>query len=48
VRVEGLDAAYRRELVRITRMIHAKGPTGARAFARAFKLTNDKDEKREP
>ena len=46
--MEGLAAAYRRELVRITRMIHAKGPAGARAFARAFKLTSDKDKEREP
>ena len=43
----GLDTAYRRELVRITRMIHAKGRAGARAFARAFKLTNAKDKERE-
>ncbi len=42
--VAAVDAAYRRDLVRITRMIHAKGPPAALAFARAFRFTKD-DEK---
>lgn len=36
-----LDIAYRREVVRISTMIHAKPSASVRAFARAFKLTKD-------
>jgi hypothetical protein len=39
-----VDRTYRRELVRVTRMIHSKGSQGARAFARAFRFTK-KDER---
>jgi hypothetical protein len=36
-----LDQMYRRELVRISTMIHSKPSASVRAFARAFKLTKD-------
>jgi hypothetical protein len=37
-----LDNAYRRDLVRISTMIHLKASPGAREFARAFKLKQEK------
>lgn len=37
-----LDAAYRRDLVRISTMIHMKTSSGVREFARAFKLKQEK------
>jgi hypothetical protein len=36
-----LDSIYRREVVRISTMIHSKPSASVRAFARAFKLTKD-------
>ena len=36
-----LDTIYRREIVRISNMIHSKPSASVRAFARAFKLTKD-------
>jgi predicted ArsR family transcriptional regulator len=36
-----VDRIYRRELVRISRMIHAKPSAAVRAFARAFRFTKD-------
>jgi hypothetical protein len=36
-----VDKAYRRELLRISRMIHSKAPSSVREFARAFKFTKD-------
>lgn len=33
-----VDTAYRREMVRISRMIHAKGPIAIRQFAQAFRF----------
>jgi hypothetical protein len=41
--LEEVDAAYRRELVRISSMIHSKAPAGVRDFARAFRFTKDKE-----
>ncbi len=38
-----VDETYRRELVRLTGMIHAKGSQAAREFARAFRFTKDKE-----
>jgi hypothetical protein len=38
-----VDATYRRELIRVTRMIHSKGPASLRDFARAFRFTKEKD-----
>ncbi len=39
--IELLDQLYRREVVRISTMIHSKPSASVRAFARAFKLTKD-------
>ncbi len=36
-----VDRAYRRELVRISRMIHSKASPGVREFARAFRFKKD-------
>lgn len=38
-----VDAAYRRDLVRISTMIHAKASSAVREFARAFRLKKDRD-----
>ena len=38
-----VDLTYRRELVRVTRMIHSKGSQAARAFSRAFRFTKDRE-----
>jgi hypothetical protein len=41
-RVVGLvDLAYRRELIRITRLIHSKPSAAIREFARAFRLRKE-------
>jgi hypothetical protein len=37
-----VEAAYRRDLVRISTMIHSKPSSGVREFARAFKFTQEK------
>jgi len=36
-----VNAAYQRELIRISRMIHSKAPTGVREFARSFRFTKE-------
>lgn len=36
-----VDRAYRRELVRITNLIHSKASPSVREFARAFRLKKD-------
>lgn len=41
--VEAVDSAYRKELVRISRMIHAKGAPGVRQFAEAFRFKKDNE-----
>lgn len=41
--VRSLDATYRREIVRISRMIHAKGSPAVREFAKAFRFTKDRE-----
>lgn len=38
-----VDQTYRRELIRISRMIHSKAAPAIRDFARAFRFTKDKD-----
>jgi len=38
-----VDATYRRELVRVSTMIHSKASPAVREFARAFRFTKDKD-----
>lgn len=43
-RVIGLvDAAYRRQVVRISTMIHSKPSSAVRDFARAFRFKKDRD-----
>lgn len=37
-----LDDAYRKDLVRISTMIHSKASSGVREFARAFRLKQEK------
>lgn len=39
--IERVDRTYRREVVRISTLIHSKPSAALRAFARAFKLTKD-------
>jgi hypothetical protein len=41
--IEALNAAYRRDLVRISRMIHAKAPPGVRDFADAFRFKKERE-----
>lgn len=41
--VAAVDRAYRRHLVQISRMIHAKASPGVRDFADAFRFTKEKD-----
>jgi len=36
-----VDSAYRRELIRITRLIHSKPSAAVREFARAFRIKRD-------
>lgn len=39
--MEEVDRTYRRELVRVSRMIHSKASPAVREFARAFKFKKD-------
>lgn len=41
--IEAVHAAYGRDLVRISRMIHSKASPGVRDFAKAFRFTKDKE-----
>jgi hypothetical protein len=41
--MEAVDATYRRELIRISGIIHSKPSPGVRAFANAFRFRKDKD-----
>jgi hypothetical protein len=38
-----VEATYRRELIRVTRLIHGKAPSSLREFARAFRFKKEKD-----
>jgi len=38
-----VDAAYRKELIRISRLIHSKPSAAVRAFARAFRMKKEHD-----
>jgi len=38
-----MDEAYRRDLVRISTMVHSKASSPVREFARAFRLRKDRD-----
>ncbi|MGH9497911.1 MAG: hypothetical protein ACRD3L_02100 [Terriglobales bacterium] len=40
--VRALDAVYRREIVRISTLIHSKGSPAMREFAKAFRFTKDR------
>ena len=40
--MEELDHTYRRELVRVSNMIHSKASPAVREFARAFRFKKDK------
>ena len=40
--MEELDRTYRRELVRVSNMIHSKASPAVREFARAFRFKKDK------
>ena len=39
--IQALDRVYRREIIRISNMIHSKASPAVRAFARAFRLKKD-------
>ncbi|GAC1426964.1 MAG: hypothetical protein NVSMB62_24640 [Acidobacteriaceae bacterium] len=39
-----IDAAYRRDLVRISTMIHSKASSPVREFARAFRMKKDSNQ----
>lgn len=41
--MERLDATYRREIVRISTLIHSKPSAAVRDFAKAFRFTKEKD-----
>ena len=41
--MKAVDATYRRELIRISGIIHSKPSPGVRAFANAFRFRKDKD-----
>jgi|GEM_PF-598997 len=45
--MRAVDEIYRRELVRISQMIHAKVPASVREFARAFRFTKKKEKGQE-
>lgn len=38
-----VDAAYRYQVVRISNLIHSKGPSAVRDFARAFRFTKEQE-----
>jgi hypothetical protein len=41
--VASLDAIYRRELIRVSTLIHSKPSAAVRDFARAFRLKKDRE-----
>ena len=41
--IAAVDATYRREVVRISTMIHTKPSSSVRAFARAFRFTKERE-----
>ena len=41
--MNSLDVAYRRDLVRISNMIHSKASPAVREFARAFRVRKDRE-----
>ena len=47
VMVECLDRIYRRQVVRISTIIHSKASSAVRDFARAFRFTREREKERE-
>lgn len=43
VLIEAVAETYRRELVRVSNLIHSKAPSAVRDFARAFKFTKERE-----
>jgi DNA-binding MarR family transcriptional regulator len=41
--IDALDSTYRREVVRISTMIHSRASAPVRDFARAFRFTREKE-----
>jgi hypothetical protein len=41
--LKDVDATYRREIVRISCLIHSKASAGVRDFARAFRFTKERE-----
>ena len=41
--IAAVDATYRREVVRVSTMIHSKPSSSVREFARAFRFTKERD-----
>lgn len=41
--LDAVDATYRREVVRISTMIHSKPSSSVRAFARAFRIIKERE-----
>ena len=41
--IQAVEATYRRDLIRISRMIHSKAAPGIREFAQAFRFTKDRE-----
>ena len=41
--IAAVDSAYRKELIRISRLIHSKPSAAVREFARAFRIKKDRD-----
>jgi DNA-binding MurR/RpiR family transcriptional regulator len=41
--IEAVDSAYRRQVVRISTLIHSKASSAVRDFARAFRFTKEKE-----
>jgi len=43
VLMEAVDATYRKELVRVTTIVHSKASSAVREFARAFRFKKEQD-----
>jgi hypothetical protein len=41
--IDAVEVTYRRELVRISNLIHSKAPASVREFARAFRITKERE-----
>lgn len=45
--IRALDSIYRREIIRISTMIHSKASAAVREFARAFRFTKERESDKE-